>query len=303
MVALASATNVTLALRLDPALRTVLAGVVHLGGAFFVNGNVNPAAEANIFGDPEAADELYRSGAAVTVIGLDVTQRLMLMKADLEAMRVAAHPHTCLLYDISQFYMDFHVNTVATAGIYMHDPAAVLLAFRPDLFTCRRGRVRVATEEGVCRGQTVLDQGGKLWSFENAWTAAARPEVAVALDVDIAGVMRVFRERFDIKGGAKGSRGEGGVEGGGGGARRGLVGMLEKGGRAFFELLGKDSSGGSVGGGGLGGTGGGAGVGRRLAAKNVIAGLALVGAGAMAGIFSVAMREVRGRASAARKLA
>jgi len=79
--------------------------------------------------------------------------------------------------------------------------------------------------------------------------------------------------------------------------------MLEKGGRAFFELLGKDSSGGSVGGGGLGGTGGGAGVGRRLAAKNVIAGLALVGAGAMAGIFSVAMREVRGRASAARKLA
>eukprot|EP00740_Mantoniella_antarctica_P021994 CAMPEP_0198698196 /NCGR_PEP_ID=MMETSP1468-20131203/333534_1 /TAXON_ID=1461545 /ORGANISM="Mantoniella sp, Strain CCMP1436" /LENGTH=330 /DNA_ID=CAMNT_0044455121 /DNA_START=39 /DNA_END=1027 /DNA_ORIENTATION=+ len=204
VVALASATNVTLALRLDPALRTLLAGVVHLGGAFFVNGNVNPAAEANIFGDPEAADELYRSGAAVTVIGLDVTQRLMLMKADLEAMRAAAHPHTRLLYDISQFYMDFHVNTVATAGIYMHDPAAVLLAFRPDLFTCRRGRVRVATEEGVCRGQTVLDQGGKLWSFENAWTAAARPEVAVALDVDIAGVMRVFRERFDIKGGAKG---------------------------------------------------------------------------------------------------
>jgi hypothetical protein len=59
VVALASATNVTLALRLDPTLKGKLKEVVHLGGAFFVNGNVNPAAEANIFGDPEAADELY----------------------------------------------------------------------------------------------------------------------------------------------------------------------------------------------------------------------------------------------------
>jgi len=89
-------------------------------------------------GDPEAADELYGSGANVTVIGLDVTQQLMMMKSDLEAMRRAADPHTRFLYDISQFYMAFHRRTVGIDGIYMHDPAAVLLAFRPDLFTRRK---------------------------------------------------------------------------------------------------------------------------------------------------------------------
>jgi inosine-uridine nucleoside N-ribohydrolase len=57
---------------------------------------------------------MHGSGANVTVIGLDVTQRLMMMKADLEAMKAGKHPHARFLYDISQFYMGFHQRTVAT---------------------------------------------------------------------------------------------------------------------------------------------------------------------------------------------
>ena len=208
-----------------------------------------------------------------------MTQRLMMMKADLESMKAAEHPHTRFLYDISQFYMRFHLKTVATEGIFMHDPAALLLAFRPDLFTLRRGRVRVATEDGVCRGQTVMDQGNKQWSFENAWTAGDRPEVAVALDVDVAAVMRVFRERY----GMKYDGGNAAIVDGRGVGRRGVFGVLESGGRAFFELMGKDGGGGGGGGGvGFGGVGGGRG---RL--KNMLTGVALVGAGAAAGVLSV----------------
>ena len=184
VVALASATNVALALRLDRvAVTQKLRSVVHLGGAFFTNGNVNPAAEANIFGDPDAADELYGSGADVTVVGLDVTQRLRLSESDLAAMRDASvmdvsenHPHAskhgAFLHAISEFYMAFHVRTTGFRGIFMHDPAAVVLAFRPELFSTKRGRVRVATE-GLCKGQTVLDTGDKLWSFPNAWGRGA----------------------------------------------------------------------------------------------------------------------------------
>jgi len=140
VVALASATNVALALRLDRvAVTQNLRSVVHLGGAFFTNGNVNPAAEANIFGDPDAADELYGSGADVTVVGLDVTQRLRLSESDLAAMRDASvmdvsenHPHAskhgAFLHAISEFYMAFHVRTTGFRGIFMHDPAAVVLA-------------------------------------------------------------------------------------------------------------------------------------------------------------------------------
>ena len=78
----------------------------------------------------------------------------------------------------------------------MHDPAAILLAFRKDLFKCKLGRVRVATE-GFCRGQTIMDVGEKQWSFPNAWTENARPLVEVALDVDVAGAGRMFRAAWE----------------------------------------------------------------------------------------------------------
>ena len=177
-------------------------------------GRVNPAAEANIFGDPDAADELYGSGADVTVVGLDVTQRLRLSESDLKAMRDASvmdessaptnpaddphnSKHGAFLHAISEFYMAFHVRTTGFRGIFMHDPAAVVLAFAPELFSTKRGRVRVATE-GLCKGQTVLDTGDKLWSFPNAWGEGERPAIAVALDVDVEKVMALFRERFGI---------------------------------------------------------------------------------------------------------
>ena len=211
VIALASATNVALALRLDRAAVTKnLRSVVHLGGAFFTNGNVNPAAEANVFGDPQAADELYGSGANVTAIGLDVTQRLRLSGADLAAMRDAsagsssvddgphAPRHGAFLHAISEFYMAFHVRTAGFRGIFMHDPAAVVLAFKPELFATRRGVVRVATE-GLCEGQTVLDTGDKVWSFPNAWGEVERPAISVALDVDVEKVMALFYDRFGIE--------------------------------------------------------------------------------------------------------
>jgi uridine nucleosidase len=250
VVALASATNVTLALRADPtAVVENLRAIVHLGGAFFVNGNVNPSAEANVFGDPDAADELYGSGANVTVVGLDVTQRLMFTKEDVESLGgggakndvandpapgpgsppsrakasapskladspASPDPAGSFLRDISAFYMRFHVDTIGVEGIYMHDPAAVLLAFRPDLFGVASGAVRVGVD-GLCRGQTVMDQGKKRWTFANAWTGEGRdrPRITVALDVDVEKVMGVFRERFRVGGG-------GGEDGGGGGRAR-----------------------------------------------------------------------------------
>jgi uridine nucleosidase len=146
-------------------------------------------------------------------VGLDVTQRLRLSEADLAAMRDAgnidegnsapcdtpfAPEHGSFLHAISEFYMAFHVRTTGFRGIFMHDPAAVVLAFAPELFVTKRGRVRVATK-GLCKGQTVLDTGDKVWSFPNAWEEGERPAIAVALDVDVEKVMALFRARFGIE--------------------------------------------------------------------------------------------------------
>ncbi|KAG7032493.1 putative uridine nucleosidase 2 [Cucurbita argyrosperma subsp. argyrosperma] len=70
------------ALQLDPGFPKKIGKIIILGGAFFVNGNVNPAAEANIFGDPEAADMVFTSGADVLVVGLNVTHQVIMTEAD-----------------------------------------------------------------------------------------------------------------------------------------------------------------------------------------------------------------------------
>lgn len=217
VIALASATNLAVALALDGnAVIQKLHQIVHLGGAFFTNGNVNASAEANIFGDALAADLLYGSGANVLVVGLDVTQKLKFTEKDLERLAVVtdthtenARPkkrpsdvslhetneHTLFLHHIAKFYQAFHARTTNFEGIFMHDPACVLLAFRADLFKTKKGPVRVATS-GLLKGQTVLDTGDKKWTFTNEWSD--RPSVEVALDADVDKVMKLFRERYGI---------------------------------------------------------------------------------------------------------
>ena len=187
VVALASATNVGARARLDRvAVTENLQSVVHLGGAFFTNGNVNPAAEANVAATPHAADELYGSRAPTSPRGPRAT-RGQRSEADLAAMRDAGEQRGSSPCDDSARAGARLVSARdqrvlhglprphhGVRGIFMHDPAAVVLAFAPELFATKRGRVRVATK-GLCKGQTVLDTGDKVWSFPNAWEEGERP--------------------------------------------------------------------------------------------------------------------------------
>lgn len=87
ILALAACTNIALALQKDPLLHTKWKELVVLGGAFHINGNVTPAAEANIIGDAEAADYVFARGTNTYVVGLDVTMDCSLTKEQLELMR------------------------------------------------------------------------------------------------------------------------------------------------------------------------------------------------------------------------
>ncbi|MBA0572373.1 hypothetical protein Golob_002718, partial [Gossypium lobatum] len=78
VVALGPLTNIALAIQKDPSFVKNIGQIVLLGGAFAVNGNVNPAAEANIFGDPDAADIVFTSGADVLAVGINVTHQVIL---------------------------------------------------------------------------------------------------------------------------------------------------------------------------------------------------------------------------------
>eukprot|EP00854_Cymbomonas_tetramitiformis_P013832 gene13832-16347_t len=87
IVALGPLTNLALAMQRDAEFPKNAAEIVVLGGALFCNGNVNPAAEANIFGDPDAADLVFTSGGLVTLIGLDVTQKTVMMAAEVDELK------------------------------------------------------------------------------------------------------------------------------------------------------------------------------------------------------------------------
>ncbi len=190
LVPIGPLTNIALALALEPRLAENVAGVVLMGGAATVNGNVNPAAEANIFHDPHAADLLFGAGWPVTMVGLDVTMQTIMSADYLVSLRGTRL--TDFIYDISRFYQQYHTHTYNLSGCHTHDPSAIAYLIDPTLFTIHKGPVRVQTE-GLARGQTLLDRRQR-WRDPNGWTE--QPAVDVCVGVDSERLLALYRERM-----------------------------------------------------------------------------------------------------------
>jgi purine nucleosidase len=182
VVTIGPLTNLALALRLEPDLVGWVDQVVTMGGAAFVAGNVTPAAEANVWNDPEAAEIVLGSGLPITMIGLDVTHQVL---ADREWLDRCAQLGTAagdLVHRTAPTYMDFHRRTDGLDGIHCHDVATIAYLLWPDLFETRPLPVRVATS-GVAVGATVVaarrEHGG---DADPEWLARPLVEVATAVD-------------------------------------------------------------------------------------------------------------------------
>ncbi|XP_054798421.1 uridine nucleosidase 1 isoform X2 [Prosopis cineraria] len=191
VLALGPLTNLALAIRRDSSFARKVKRVVILGGAFFALGNVNPAAEANIYGDPEAADIVFTSGANIVVVGINITTQVIFTDADIFQLRNSRGKHGQLICKMCKFYRDWHVKSDGVYGIFLHDPVSFVALVRPDLFTYKRGVVRVETQ-GLCVGHTLMDQGLKKWNSNNPWTGFS--PVSVAWTVDVDGVIKYVKE-------------------------------------------------------------------------------------------------------------
>ncbi|XP_062117565.1 uridine nucleosidase 1 isoform X1 [Humulus lupulus] len=183
VLALGPLTNIALAIKRDSSFAKNLKRLVILGGAFFTLGNVNPAAEANIYGDPEAADIVFTSGANIVVVGINITTQVQFTDADLLELRQSKGKHAQILSNMSKFYRDWHVKSDGVYGIFLHDPVSFVALVRPDLFTYKEGVVRVETQ-GICIGHTLMDQGLKRWNTSNPWTDYSPISVAWTVNVD-----------------------------------------------------------------------------------------------------------------------
>lgn len=155
-------TNIALALRLDPTLPSRVASVTTMGGAARVPGNVTPVAEANIWNDPDAAQEALDADWDVTLVPLDVTLENTLDEADREELLSSGSPLAVALGGMLDFYFDFYVSLYGRRSSALHDPLAAAIAVGGIVPTNAPAvRVQVDTTDGPGHGQTICDLRGQ----------------------------------------------------------------------------------------------------------------------------------------------
>eukprot|EP00877_Chromochloris_zofingiensis_P005357 jgi/Chrzof1/14822/Cz09g17180.t1 len=187
ILALAALTNIAEAIKLDPEIGSLWRDLIVLGGAFYTAGNVNPAAEANFYGDPLAADIVLGASEHIKVVGLDVTHHVVLTDNQLQQLQHKGRwcPELqqttgSFLSSAAQFYLGYHkIAYPSLGGVYCHDPTAFTAVVAPDLFEWRRGAVRVVSE-GFARGHAIMDDIRRVWVGHNDWLDRPKVQVAVA---------------------------------------------------------------------------------------------------------------------------
>ena len=155
LIAIGPLTNVAIALTKYPALKTLLHTILIMGGAA-VGGNVTPAAEFNIFEDPEAAQIVFKSGVPIVMCGLDVTMKAMLYPEDWDELAATGTVAGKFTRDCVQCAWTFS-QKYGLSGVAMHDACPVLYLAHPELFKAERAGVYVETQGSVTRGKTVTD--------------------------------------------------------------------------------------------------------------------------------------------------
>jgi inosine-uridine nucleoside N-ribohydrolase len=182
LVATGPLTNVALLLAREEASPE---RVVLMGGAI-AEGNVTPAAEFNIWADPEAAARVFSSGLDVTVAGLDVTHQALLTDEHAAGLRENGRVGS-VVADLLDFYGTFHKQVYDFEGSPIHDAVAVAQVIQPDLLELRELNVEIDRESELCRGRTVVD----------VWKRTGREANArVAVGIDAPGFIELLLERL-----------------------------------------------------------------------------------------------------------
>lgn len=150
-------TNIGVALVKQPAIAERIAEIVMMGGAYFEVGNITPAAEFNIYVDPEAADVVLRSSVPITMLPLDVTHQIQSTPQRLDAIRALGNRSGEAVHAMLTFSETFDLQKYGWAGAPLHDPTVIAYLLQPDLFEGRHCNVTVETASELTVGMTVAD--------------------------------------------------------------------------------------------------------------------------------------------------
>ncbi|WP_212525662.1 nucleoside hydrolase [Actibacterium sp. MT2.3-13A] len=180
-------TNIATAFARAPDIVGRVAEIVLMGGAYFEVGNITPAAEFNIYVDPEAAEIVFASGAPLTVMPLDVTHRALVTRERNEAFRALPGTVGPAVAAMTDFFERFDREKYGAEGAPLHDPCVTAYLLRPDLFRGRHINVEIETQGRLTTGMTVAD-----W-----WRVSGRaPNATFMREIDAEGFFDLLTERL-----------------------------------------------------------------------------------------------------------
>lgn len=153
-------TNIAMAFRKAPDIVERVQEIVLMGGAYFEVGNITPAAEFNIYVDPEAASVVFSCGRPITVMPLDVTHKALTTRARIDRFRAMGTKVGDMVAAWTDFFERFDMEKYGSEGAPLHDPCVIAYLIAPQLFTGRNINVEIETTSPLTRGMTVADWWG-----------------------------------------------------------------------------------------------------------------------------------------------
>ena len=179
--------NIATAFERAPEIAGKVREIVLMGGAYFEVGNISPAAEFNIFVDPEAAQIVFRSGVPLTVMPLDVTHKALTTAAHVQGFRDMGTEVGRMVAAWTDFFERFDKEKYGSEGAPLHDPCTVAYLLRPEIFRGRHINVEIETGSELTRGMTVAD-----W-----WGVTHRPANATFMgDIDADAYFALLTQRI-----------------------------------------------------------------------------------------------------------
>jgi inosine-uridine nucleoside N-ribohydrolase len=197
-------TNIALAVSKDPSIAALVKDIVIMGGSI-TGGNVNGAAEANIYNDPEAAQIVFHAGWTVTMVGSDVGERTLITRKYLALLQSSRGPQSDFIAKIADFYLTRSEKS-GYSGAAMYDPLAVGIALDPTLGTLKEMHVDVETKGEFTRGETVANRMGSNENnvlhgdhYEIEGVIELKPNARVCLASDADRFLQLFVSRVKGK--------------------------------------------------------------------------------------------------------
>ncbi len=189
MCILGPMTNLAMSLVKAPEIAHAIDKVVAMGGAYFEVGNITPAAEFNIYVDPEAAEIVLKSGIPVVLAPLDLTHKVLVTKERFNRIEAVGNKASHAVVQMLTFSEQFDRKKYGWDGAPLHDPCVIAYLLKPELFTGRTINVEVETNSELTRGMTVAD-----W-----WRVTDRaPNCLFLGDADIEGFFDLLVERLSF---------------------------------------------------------------------------------------------------------